>query len=319
MVWGSSVASDLRIAFFGTPAVAVPALEALLDAAGIDVVAVVTNPDRPKGRSGTPVAPSVKVRATAAGVPVLQPLRPVDIVDELTALELDAVAIVAYGAILPQEVLDAGGAGFVNLHFSLLPRWRGAAPVQAAIREGDQLTGVTCFVLDKGMDTGPVLRTASTVLGDRETTGDLWERLALLGGPVLVDAIRALGSGEKPVAQEQEGATVAPKVRPADVEIDLTASAVAIDRLVRSANPAPGAHTTFRGKRLKLWSVRPLDEWTASGEPGAIIGRDEDGVVVATGDGALVLLEVQPEGKARMDGAAFANGYQPDTNDRIGQ
>ncbi len=307
-----------RIAFFGTPEVAVPALEALVAAEDLEVVAVVTNPDRPRGRSGQPLPPPVKVAAAEAGIPVLQPARPAEIVDDLRALELDAVAIVAYGAILPATVLEAGGRGFVNLHFSLLPRWRGAAPVQAAIRDGDHITGVTCFVLDEGMDTGPVLRTLEVSLEPRETSGELLERLADVGAPVLVDAVRALIAGETPAAQPAEGATVAGKVRPEDVELDFAEPAVRLDRLIRSANPAPGAHTTFRGKRLKVWLARPDGAVPADATPGTITGRTEDGVLVATGDGTLVLTEVQPEGKPRMDGAAFANGYQPTDADRLG-
>ncbi len=306
-----------RIAFFGTPDVAVASLRALVAADDLDVVAVVTNPDRPRGRSKQPVPPPVKVAAEELGIEVLQPQRPREVLDRLVALELDAVAIVAYGAILPRDVLDAGGRGFVNLHFSLLPRWRGAAPVQAAIRAGDAETGVTCFVLDEGMDTGPVLRTWRTPIGPQESSGELLERLAEAGAPVLVDAIRALLDGEEPVAQPAEGATVAGKVTPDDVALDLSESAESLSRLVRSADPAPGAHTTFRGRRLKVWRARAIR--TKDGDvPGRLSGREDDGIVVATGDGGLVLQEVQPEGKARMDGVAFANGYQPTDEDRFG-
>ncbi len=304
-----------RIAFFGTPEVAVPALHALAADPGLEVVVVVTNPDRAKGRSKQPVPPPVKVAAQALGIEVLQPQRPVEILDQLRALHLDAVAIVAYGAILPQDVLDAGGRGFVNLHFSLLPRWRGAAPVQAAIREGDAETGVTCFVLDQGMDTGPVLRTLRTPIASGETSGELLDRLAEVGAPVLVDAIHALVGGEEPTPQPAEGSTIAGKVRPDDVVLDWSRPSVDLARLVASANPAPGAHTTFRGKRFKVWRATAVD---VAGQPGAFVDRQEDGMVVGTGDGGLLLLEVQPEGKPRMDGSAFANGYQPGDDDRLG-
>ncbi len=304
-----------RIAFFGTPDVAVASLRALVDQPDFDVVAVVTNPDRAKGRSKQLVPPPVKVAALELGIEVLQPAKPVEILDALVALELDAVAIVAYGAILPRAVLDAGGRGFVNLHFSLLPRWRGAAPVQAALREGDHETGVTCFVLDEGMDTGPVLRTLHTPIADAETSGDLLARLADAGAPVLVEAVRALVSGEEPIPQPTEGATIAGKIRPEDVELSWDRPARQLARLVASANPAPGAHTTFRGKRLKVWRARAVE---ASGTPGVVADRVEDGVVIGTADGGLLLDEVQPEGKARMDGRAFANGYQPKDDDRFG-
>lgn len=305
----------MRVAFLGTPDVAVPALEALVAADDVEVVAVLTNPDRPKGRSKTPVPPPVKVAAEAHGIEVWQPLKPAEVLDELTALGVDACAVVAYGALLPQRVLDAGGRGFVNLHFSLLPRWRGAAPVQHALRAGDEVTGITTFVLDKGMDTGPVLDRVEVAIDPDESAGDLLARLAELGGPVLVDSIRRLVAGQTPEPQPAEGATLAPKITPEDVRIDWEAPARAIHDLVRSAEPAPGAHTTFRGKRLKVRSTRLVD---AFGEPGEVVERRSDGVVVASGAGGLLLARVQPEGKAVMDGQAFANGYRPEPGERLG-
>lgn len=307
-----------RIAFFGTPEVAAVALDVLLTSPGFEVVAAVTNPDRARGRSRQPMAPPVKLLAQEAGLEVLQPEQPAEIVDRLAAMDLDAVAVVAYGRILPQPVLAAGGRGFVNLHFSLLPRWRGAAPVQAAIRAGDEVTGVTCFVLDQGMDTGPVLRQAATPIGPTETAGSLLARLATLGAPVLADALQALVAGEAPRAQTDDGATLAAKIHPGDVAIDFAMTTASVDRLVRSANPAPGAHTTFRGRRLKVWQVLPADHDGPLGAPGAVLARSPEGTIVATGDGAVVLVEVQPEGKARMSGADFANGHQPGADDRFG-
>jgi methionyl-tRNA formyltransferase len=176
----------VRVVFLGTPQVAVPSLEAFLAAADVEVAAVITNPDRPKGRSKQPVAPPVKEAAGAAGVPVWQPVKPVEVVDELAALEVDACAVVAYGALLPRRVLDAGGRGYVNLHFSLLPRWRGAAPVQHALRAGDRVTGITTFVIEEGMDTGPILLQAEAPIREDDDAGSLGARLAALGGGVLV-------------------------------------------------------------------------------------------------------------------------------------
>ena len=313
----------MRIAFLGTPDVAVPALEALVDADDIEVAAVITNPDRPRGRRGTPQPPPVKVAAERAGLEVWQPAKPREVLEELQALEVDACAVVAYGALLPKDVLEAGGRGMVNLHFSLLPRWRGAAPVQHALRAGDEVTGITTFVLDEGMDTGPVLDRVEVPIDPNESAGHLLERLAAIGAPVLVDSLRRLVAGETPTPQPDHGATLAPKIRPEDVAIDLTASSREIVGLARSADPAPGAHTTFRGKRLKVFRAEVTDEVVdeLAGEdaaPGEVIARDH-GVVVATGDGAVRLLEVQPEGKARMDGAAFANGYRPEPGERLGQ
>ncbi|MTV25590.1 methionyl-tRNA formyltransferase [Nitriliruptoraceae bacterium ZYF776] len=305
----------MRIVFLGTPAVAVPALDALVAADDVEVVAVVTNPDRPKGRSGTPVPPPVKVAAERHGLPVWQPGKAREMLDDLRAADVDACAIVAYGALLPQDVLDAGGRGFVNLHFSLLPRWRGAAPVQHAIRAGDDVTGVTCFVLDAGMDTGPILATREEPIRREDTSGSLLERLAEVGAPVLVDAVRSLVAGATPTPQVDEGATLAPKVTPDDVAIDWSVPTRTLVDLVRSADPAPGAHTTFRDKRLKVWGAQPAE---GTGAPGTVLHRTKRAVVVATGDGAVALTAVQPEGKGRVDGAAFANGYRPEPGERLG-
>lgn len=323
----------MRVIFLGTPEVAVPSLQALLEADDVEVVAVVTNPDRPKGRSRTPVAPPVKVAAQAAGVPVWQPTKAREMLDDLRAADVDACAIVAYGVLLPQDVLDAGGRGFVNLHFSLLPRWRGAAPVQHALRAGDEVTGVSCFVLDAGMDTGPLLATEQVAIGDDDTTGSLLSRLAQVGAPVLVDAVRSLVAGTEPTPQPTDGATLAGKITPEDVALDWSADAATLDRLTRSADPAPGAHTTFRGKRLKVWraaveAAAPDADGGADGDggtdpdddatPGRIVAVDKRGAVVATGRGRVRLTSVQPEGKARMDGAAFVNGQRPEVGEVLG-
>jgi methionyl-tRNA formyltransferase len=305
----------VRIAFLGTPEVAVPALEALVAATDVEVVAVLTNPDRPKGRSRTPVPPPVKVAARAHGLPVWQPTKPAEVLDDLRTLDLDAAAVVAYGALLPRSVLDAGGRGFVNLHFSLLPRWRGAAPVQHALRAGDRVTGVTTFVLERGMDTGPILDQVEVEIGEDEAAGQLLARLADLGAPVLVDSVRRLVAGEEPTPQPSEGVTLAPKITPDDVAIDWSVPAQQVTDLCRSADPAPGAHTTFRGRRLKVYAAPAAD---GHGEPGTVLDRSSAGVIVACGDGAVRLAEVQPEGKARMGGSGFANGYRPEPGERLG-
>lgn len=313
----------MRIAFFGTPDVAVPALQALIGAEDVEIVAVITNPDRPRGRSRRLIAPPVKSAALEAGLEVLQPDRPRDVVDTLQAMHLDAAAVVAYGALMPAEVLAAGGRGMVNLHFSLLPRWRGAAPVQHALRAGDARTGVTTFVLDEGMDTGPILAQHEVAVDPEEGAGTLLDRLAVLGAPILVDSLRALVAGSEPRPQPTDGVTLAPKISPSDVAIDFTADARRIVNLVRSADPAPGAHTRFRGKRLKIYQARALDPTTAAKDiaaaaPGTIVTADPDGVDVRCGDGVVRLEALQPEGKARMDTAAFVNGYRPEPGERLG-
>ena len=309
----------MRIVFLGTPDVAVPSLQALLDADDVDVVAVITNPDRPKGRSRTPQPPPVKVTAEAAGVPVWQPTRPREVLEDLRALAPDACAVVAYGALLPADVLDAGGAGFVNLHFSLLPRWRGAAPVQHALRAGDRTTGVTTFVLDEGMDTGDVLRREEVAIDPDEDAGTLLDRLAELGAPVLLDSLRDLVGGATPTPQPAEGSTLAPKITGDDTRLDWDVPAQQLVDLVRSASPAPGTHTTLDGGRFKVYAARPVDRPDGTdGDPGELVALDADGPVVACGQGHVQLLVVQPEGKPRMDATAWANGYRPELGTRFG-
>ena len=308
----------MRIVFLGTPDVAVPSLQASLDAPDVEVAAVITNPDRPRGRSKTPVAPPVKDAAVAAAVPVWQPERPREVLDDLRALDVDACAVVAYGALLPSDVLAAGGAGFVNLHFSLLPRWRGAAPVQHAIRAGDEDTGISTFVLDEGMDTGPLLDQVRVPIDPSETSGELLDRLAVLGAPVLLDSIRRLVGGESPRPQPEDGGTLAPKILPDDVRIDFAAPARTVVDLIRSANPAPGAHTTWGGGRFKIHraSVVAADDVPTAG-PGTL--DVVEGVPqVWCGDGRIALDVVQPPGKGRMDAAAWANGARPEPGTRFG-
>ncbi len=319
----------MRVVFFGTPDVAVPALTAFVDASDVDVVAVVTNPDRPRGRSRTPVAPPVKDAAGAAGIPVWQPERGRDVLDDLAAAAPDVCAVVAYGSILPEAVLDVPTHGFVNLHFSLLPRWRGAAPVQHAIRAGDAVTGMTTFVLDEGMDTGPVLDRVETPIHPGETTGDLLDRLAIAGAPVLVDSVRALVAGAVPTPQPADGVTMAPRIDPRDVRIDFDDPAEVVAALVRSASPRPGAHTTRSGDRFKLYDAvavgGPADPIEADedaappvGTPGELLAADADGLVIACGTGAIRTTRVQPAGKPTMDAVDFVNGYQPTPGERFG-
>jgi len=301
----------VRVAFFGTPEPAVPALRELLAAPDVEVVAVVTNPDRPSGRGQRLTPPPVKLLAQDAGVPVWQPVKAREVLSELAALAPDACAVVAYGALLPRDVLLAGGVGFVNLHFSLLPAWRGAAPVQAALLAGDTETGVTCFVLEEGMDTGPVLATARTPVREGETAGELVARLAELGAPVLVEAVRGLVEGTITARpQDHAAATSAPKITPDDALLDWTRDASALERAVRAFNPAPGAHTTLNGARMKLY--RTLQTGSLAGSRPGEIAALEDGLpVVACGTGGLVLVEVQLAGKPRMGGADLLNGYRP--------
>lgn len=313
----------MRIAFLGTPPPAVPALRALDDDPGIEVVVVITNPDRPRGRSGDPVPPPVKVAAEELGIDVWQPGRPSEVTNDLADLDLDVAAVVAYGSILRPAFLETTRNGFVNLHFSLLPRWRGAAPVQHALRAGDRKTGVTTFVLDEGMDTGPLLDVAEVEIDPEETAGELTERLADLGAGVLVASLHRLVGGAEPAPQPDEGVTLASKIDRDDVAIDWAAPPRSVVDLVRSANPRPGAHTTYEGEALKVWRARvagkDLDDRAGAGEPGEVIDViGDEGPVVAVGGGAVVLTEVQPAGKRRIDGASFVNGYRVEPGTRLG-
>ncbi|HUG86226.1 MAG TPA: methionyl-tRNA formyltransferase [Euzebya sp.] len=303
----------MRIAFFGTPAPAVPSLEALLAAVNVEVAAVITNPDRPSGRGHRVTAPPVKDIALRAAVPVWQPAKPREVLAQLAALRVDACAVVAYGSILPADLLAAGGKGFVNLHFSLLPAWRGAAPVPASILAGDRETGVTCFRLDPGMDTGDILVTHATRILPDETAGELTQRLAETGAGVMVDALRGLVDGSLPLTpQDHAAATYAPKISPQDAAITWADPAERIDRMVRAYNPMPGAYTTVDGKRLKLHRVTPtsLEGRPCEVRPGIVLAGEDGRPIAMCGQGAVRLDEVQPAGRPRMDGAAFARGHE---------
>ena len=301
----------MRIAFWGTPDVAVPSLQAFIDAPDIDVVCVVTNPDRPRGRSSTPVASAVKLAALAHGIPVLQPERPGDIVSQLAALRIDACAVVAYGALLSETVLALPRHGFVNLHFSLLPRWRGAAPVQWAIRSGDSTTGITTFVLDRGMDTGPILTQHVVGLRPDDTTETVLSDLAQRGGTHLVDAVRGLVNGSiTPTAQPDDGVTLAPKIGRNDVAISFAEPGHVIDQLTRSADPTPGAHAQLRGETIKIFRAVALDTPQATAPHGTIVALTDIGPVVACKDGAVALTQLQLPSKPRRDGHSVQNGLR---------
>jgi len=304
----------VRVVFFGTPEPAVVALDALF-ASAHDIVAVVTQPDRPRGRSGTPSPSPVKERAAAAGVPVLQPETPRDdgFADALSTHRPDVCTVVAYGHILPREVLAVPPKGFVNVHFSLLPRYRGAAPVQRALMAGETTSGVTTFLLEPTLDTGPVLMSEREPIEPEDTAGSLMERLAVVGAGVLVRTLDALEAGTlEPSPQDPAEATPAPKVRPEDGEIDWRGRASDIANLVRGLNPAPGAYTTFRGKRLKVWRARATADAEPGGGPGTLEAGAHGGAAVRTGEGTLELVEVQLEGGKRLDAAAFVRGQRID-------
>ncbi|MEX0953465.1 MAG: methionyl-tRNA formyltransferase [Nitriliruptoraceae bacterium] len=316
----------MRIGFLGTPEVAVVALRRLVEDPRIDVEVVVTNPDRPAGRGRRLVASAVKVEAEARAIDVLQPDRARDLLPELGPRGLDACAVVAYGSILPAEVLAATRLGFVNLHFSLLPRWRGAAPVQHALRAGDTTTGVTVFRLDEGMDTGPILRQRSVAISEDDDAGSLLDRLATIGADELADALVDLDAGVVPVSQPEAGVTLAPRIERADVVIDWTRPAMEISRLVRSAAPRPGATTSFRGEGLRVLSAVDADAQDSSTGaspealvPGSIVERTRGQLAVACGDGRVLdLLRVQVAGRRVVGVNAFLNGHDPQRGEVLG-
>ena len=295
----------MRAVFYGTPAEAVPSLETL---AGIaDVLLVTTRPDRPRGRSGRPQAPPVKEAALALGLPVAQPERAAHDLERLRSLAPEVAVVVAYGQLLPAAVLAVPAAGFLNVHFSLLPRWRGASPVVRTLLAGDSVTGVTLMMLDEGMDTGPVVAVEPTVVRPGETAGELTARLAVLGAEMLVRHLPAHLAGETtPRAQPAEGATAAARVRVEEAFVDPTLHrAEAVLRAVRAFDPKPGAWTKLDGARVKVWRARPV---AGTGPGPGVAAVTGEAVLLGAADGPVELLEVQPAGRDRMGAAAWMRG-----------
>jgi len=292
----------------GTPEFAVSSLAACFELG--DVVAVVTQPDKPKGRGNTLAAPPVKELALSRGVPVLQPvkLRTPPFSEELRTFAPDVCVVTAYGRILPKDLLDLPPKGCVNVHASLLPRFRGAAPIQWAIAHGDAETGVSLMVMDEGLDTGPVLAMKRLPIPADETSASLHVKLAALGGEVLRECLPAYLRGElKPVPQPSEGVVLAPIIDKDQGRLDLTKPAVELERRLRAFTPWPGAFTTLGGKLLKVHRMRAAG---STGTPGTVLAANMDGIEVACGEGSLVLLEIQPEGKRVMSAADFLAGHK---------
>ena len=289
----------MRVVFFGTPEFAVPSLQALLRER-ISVVGVVTQPDKPQGRSRTTlVPPPVKVVAQAEGLPVLQPTRPVGdlFLAALRRLEPDLGVVVAYGPILRREVLELPPRGLINVHASLLPRFRGAAPIQHAILAGDRETGISIMRMEEGLDTGPVLHRVATPVADDETAGTLSRRLAALGARALVEAISLIGADvERPQPQDEAAATYAPKIGRELARLDWSRDPQTLERQVRAFDPAPGAWTALDSAPVKLFGATPA---VGSGQPGTVLAAT-DRMLIACGSGALAVREAQPAGKTRL-------------------
>ncbi len=300
----------MRLVFAGTPAAAVPALQRLL-AGRHEVVAVLTRPDAASGRGRTARPSAVAEVAQAAGVEVLKYRSPRDpqFQSRLEALAADACPIVAYGGLIPPAALAVPAHGWINLHFSLLPAWRGAAPVQHAIWHGDDVTGASTFRLEEGLDTGPVYGTVVEPIGPHDTAGDLLGRLSIAGAELLAQTLDGIAAGAlAPVPQPEHGITFAPKIEVEDARLDLAQPVVRIDRQIRACTPAPGAWTTFRGDRLKLGPAVP-DPAQAALEPGEV-RVTKQAVWVGTATAPLRLGEVQAQGKRPMAAADWARGLR---------
>ena len=291
----------MKLVFAGTPEFAAAALRAII-AAGHDVVLVLTQPDRPSGRGMKLRYSAVKEVALAAGIEVFQPqtLREHDAQERLRSFAADAMIVAAYGLILPQAVLDAPRLGCLNIHASLLPRWRGAAPIHRAIMAGDAETGVCIMQMEAGLDTGPVLVRAATLIGAAETTGDLHDRLAALGAGLVVEALARLDS-LVPEPQSGAGVTYAAKIDKAEARVDWTRPAAEVDRQIRGLSPFPGAWCQVAGERLKLLRSQVV---AGDGPAGAVLG----GFTIACGDGAVAILEAQREGRRPMPAAEILRG-----------
>lgn len=298
----------LRLAFAGTPEFAAVHLRALFDA-GYPLRAVYTQPDRRAGRGRQLAASPVKELALACGLAVRQPpsLKPREVQDELAALGIDLLVVVAYGLILPAAVLGVPRLGCINVHASLLPRWRGAAPIQRAIAAGDAETGIAIMQMDAGLDTGPVLAEIPCPIAADDTAGSLQKRLAGLGPPLLLEVLARLASGSLAAQAQDDGrATYAPKIGKDEAAIDWREAAVLIDRRVRAFNPVPVAHTRLQGQTLRVWAGR-VGAHSGAAAPGTIISTGREGILVACGEGTFWLDEVQLEGRNRMAAAELLN------------
>lgn len=302
----------LRLVFMGTPAFAVPTLQRLIESGQYNIVGVVTQPDAPAGRGGHLAMSPVKRLALQHGLTILQPerLRRPEAVDALRALKPDVQIVAAFGQILPRAVLDIPPLGTLNVHASLLPRWRGAAPITAAILAGDEITGVTIMHLDEGMDTGDILAQSSTPILPEDTTGSLTARLADLGAALLLETLPRWAHGEiQPQPQDDTQATVCRPVRKEDGRIAWQQPAAALARAVRAYSPWPGSFTFWNGKLLKVIAARPLVSDHITAEPGTVISTPE-GPAVMTGDGLLLLLQVQLAGRRVLSGPDFVRGQR---------
>ena len=311
----------MKVGFAGTPAFAAHLLGALVDA-NISVTLALTQPDRPRGRGQKLAASPVKQLARQRAVPVHQPssLATAEARALLLAHELDVLVVAAYGLLLPPPILGWPKHGCVNVHASLLPRWRGAAPIQRALLAGDEETGITLMQMDAGLDTGPMLDATRVPIDARETAATLEHKLALAGTSALLSYLRELARGTQAVAtpQPEAGATYASKIDKTEAEIEWSAAAIMIDRQIRAFDPVPGAATWWGGERVKVWQAHPAAKTVRTDAPGTVLAVDDNAIAVACGNGAIELKELQPAGGRRMSAAVFAAGRKLRAGARFG-
>ncbi len=314
----------MRIVFMGTPDFSVPALKALVEA-GHQVIAVVTQPDKPKGRGKEVQMTPVKIQAMEYGIPVYQPakVREASFVEVLKGLEADVYVVIAFGQILPKAVLELPKYGCINIHASLLPKYRGAAPIQWCVIDGERETGITTMMMDVGLDTGDMLEKTVIPIEEKETGGSLHDKLSMAGGDLILSTLKKLEEGTLVrTPQTDEGTCYAKMLTKSLGDIDWNQGAVSIERLIRGLNPWPSAYTLWNGKTIKIWSADVttgreaaafLSESGVPSEtgitPGTVVCSDKHSLVVCTGDGLLSVRELQMEGKKRMDTPAFLRGY----------
>ena len=314
----------MRIVFMGTPDFSVPALKALVEA-GHQVIAVVTQPDKPKGRGKEVQMTPVKIQAMEYGIPVYQPakVREASFVEVLKGLEADVYVVIAFGQILPKAVLEIPKYGCINIHASLLPKYRGAAPIQWCVIDGERETGITTMMMDVGLDTGDMLEKAVIPIEEKETGGSLHDKLSMAGGDLILSTLKKLEEGTLVrTPQTDEGTCYAKMLTKSLGDIDWNQGAVSIERLIRGLNPWPSAYTMWNGKTIKIWAADVIagreaaDFLSESGvpaetgtAPGTVVCSDKRGLVVSTGGGLLSIRELQMEGKKRMDTPAFLRGY----------
>ena len=307
----------MRIVFMGTPDFAKTALEALIEA-GHDIVLVVTQPDKPKGRSGQLQMSEVKECAIKHDIPVFQPvkIREVENVEYLKRYEADIYVVAAFGQIVSQEILDIPKFGCVNIHASLLPKYRGAAPIQQAILDGERVTGVTIQQMNLGVDTGAILTQKEYEIAEDETGGSLFDKLSNMGAELIVETLKLIEKGEvDPRLQDESKATKCGKIKKDMGRIDWTGDATVIERYVRGLNPWPSAFTTLDGRQLKIWRAKAIK--SVSEKPGSVVDVKKNSFTVACGKGALEIFEVQLEGKKRMETSAFLLGCKISAGDQF--